>query len=54
MEVEAQAKLNLTFEVLGRRGDGYHEVKTVMQTVGLSRPDFAGTLAHPARRLRQP
>ena len=36
MEVEAQAKLNLTFEVLGRRDDGYHEVKTVMQTVGLS------------------
>ena len=36
MDVEAQAKLNLTFEVLGKRGDGYHEVKTVMQTVGLS------------------
>ena len=36
MEVEAQAKLNFTFEVLGKRGDGYHEVKTVMQTVGLS------------------
>ena len=36
MEVEAQAKLNLTFEVLGKRGDGYHEVKTVMQTVDLS------------------
>ena len=36
MEVEAQAKLNLTFEVLGKRGDGYHEVKTVMQTVGLA------------------
>ena len=36
MEVEAQAKLNLTFEVLGKRDDGYHEVKTVMQTIGLS------------------
>lgn len=36
MEVEAQAKLNLTFEVLGKRSDGYHEVKTVMQTVGLA------------------
>ncbi len=32
----AHAKLNLTFEVLGKRGDGYHEVKTVMQTIGLS------------------
>ena len=36
MEIDAHAKLNLTFEVLGKRGDGYHEVKTVMQTVGLS------------------
>ena len=36
MEIEAHAKLNLSFEVLGRRADGYHEVKTVMQTVGLS------------------
>ena len=36
MEVEAQAKLNLTFEILGKRRDGFHEVKTVMQTVGLS------------------
>lgn len=36
MRIEAHAKLNLAFEVLGRRADGYHEVKTVMQTVGLS------------------
>ena len=42
MEVEAQGKLNLTFEVLGRRSDGYHEVKTVMQTIGLSRPALPG------------
>ena len=36
MQVDAHAKLNLTFEVLGKRADGYHEVKTVMQTIGLS------------------
>ena len=36
LQVEAHAKLNLAFEVLGKRADGYHEVKTVMQTVGLS------------------
>ena len=36
MQVEAYAKLNLTFEVLGKRSDGYHEVKTVMQTVRLA------------------
>ncbi len=32
----ASAKVNLTFEVLGRRPDGYHEIATVMQTVDLS------------------
>lgn len=36
MQVDAYAKLNLTFEVLGKRGDGYHEIKTVMQTVNLA------------------
>lgn len=36
MQIEAHAKLNLAFEVLGKRADGYHDVKTVMQTVGLS------------------
>ena len=36
MQIDAYAKLNLTFEVLGKRTDGYHEVKTVMQTVGLA------------------
>lgn len=36
MEIDAYAKLNLTFEVLGKRPDGYHEVKTVMQTVDLA------------------
>ena len=36
MQIDAYAKLNLAFEVLGKRADGYHEVKTVMQTVGLS------------------
>ena len=36
MQIEAYAKLNLALEVLGKRADGYHEVKTVMQTVGLS------------------
>jgi 4-diphosphocytidyl-2-C-methyl-D-erythritol kinase len=31
----APAKLNLSLEVLGRRPDGYHELATVFQTVGL-------------------
>ena len=36
MEVFAYAKLNLTFEVLGRRSDGFHQVATIMQTIGLA------------------
>ena len=35
VEVRAYAKINLTLEVLGRRSDGYHEVRTVLQTIGL-------------------
>lgn len=31
----APAKVNWTLEVLGRRPDGYHEVRTVLQTVDL-------------------
>lgn len=31
----APAKLNLTLEVLGRRPDGFHEIRSVVQTVGL-------------------
>jgi 4-diphosphocytidyl-2-C-methyl-D-erythritol kinase len=35
LEVLAFAKLNLTLEVLGRRSDGYHEVRTILQTIDL-------------------
>lgn len=31
----AFAKLNLTLDVLGRRDDGYHDLKSVMQTVSV-------------------
>lgn len=36
LELLAPAKLNLVFEVLGRRPDGYHEVATVMHTLDLA------------------
>ncbi|MCE2464205.1 MAG: 4-(cytidine 5'-diphospho)-2-C-methyl-D-erythritol kinase, partial [Dehalococcoidia bacterium] len=36
MEIKAYAKINLTLEVLGRRPDGYHEVRTVLQTIDLT------------------
>jgi 4-diphosphocytidyl-2-C-methyl-D-erythritol kinase len=33
MIVVAPAKLNLTLEVLGKREDGYHEIKSIIQTI---------------------
>ena len=36
MEARAYAKINLTLEVLGRREDGYHEVRTILQTIDLA------------------
>jgi 4-diphosphocytidyl-2-C-methyl-D-erythritol kinase len=32
---KAYAKINLTFEVLGKRPDGYHEIVSVMQAISL-------------------
>lgn len=36
LTIQAPAKLNLTLDVLGKRVDGYHEMKMVMQSVALS------------------
>ena len=33
--IQANAKINLTLDILGKRPDGYHEVAMVMQSVGL-------------------
>ena len=35
IEIPAYAKVNFTLEVLTRRGDGYHEIVSIMQTVSL-------------------
>ncbi len=35
LTVLAPAKLNLTLEVLGKRPDGFHEIRSVMQTINL-------------------
>jgi 4-diphosphocytidyl-2-C-methyl-D-erythritol kinase len=35
LTVRAPAKINLLLEVLGRRPDGFHEIRTVMQAVSL-------------------
>ncbi|MCR5301438.1 MAG: 4-(cytidine 5'-diphospho)-2-C-methyl-D-erythritol kinase [Lachnospiraceae bacterium] len=35
MKIDAHAKINLGLDVIRRRDDGYHEVRMIMQTVGL-------------------
>jgi 4-diphosphocytidyl-2-C-methyl-D-erythritol kinase len=35
MELKAYAKINLSLDVLYKRKDGYHEVRMIMQSVGL-------------------
>ena len=34
MKCRSFAKINLGIEVLGKRDDGYHEIRTLFQTVG--------------------
>ncbi len=36
MRIRAYAKLNLTLDVLGKRPDGYHDLRMLMQTVALA------------------
>lgn len=35
IKIAAPAKINLFLEILGKRPDGYHEIETVMQGIGL-------------------
>ena len=35
IRIKAHAKINLSLEILGKRSDGYHNLISVMQTVGL-------------------
>ncbi len=35
LKMNAPAKLNLVLEVLGRRADGYHDIRSIMQTISL-------------------
>src|ERR1051326_9566455 len=35
MRVRAPAKINLSLRVLGKRGDGFHEIETLMSPVSL-------------------
>ncbi len=33
--IKAKAKINIALDIVGKRDDGYHEIKTIMQTVDL-------------------
>jgi len=35
LTLQAPAKLNLTLEVLGKRHDGFHEIRSVIQAINL-------------------
>ena len=51
-ERAAYAKLNLTLDVLGRREDGYHDLRMVMQTVSLTDRLTIETGGEPRVRVR--
>ncbi len=51
MEIQAPAKINLFLEVLRRRDDGYHELRTLMCCIGLY-DTLKVTLGGPASRIR--
>ncbi|OGI03711.1 MAG: 4-(cytidine 5'-diphospho)-2-C-methyl-D-erythritol kinase [Candidatus Melainabacteria bacterium GWF2_37_15] len=35
IKIKTPAKINLVLEILGRRADGFHEIRSIMQTVSL-------------------
>ena len=46
INLKALAKINLGLDVLGKREDGYHEVRMVMQTIHLyDRVDIKNTIS---------
>lgn len=52
LQLLAPAKLNLTLEVLGRRTDGFHEIRSVVQTISLYDTVTAAPAAQLALRCR--
>ena len=48
VRIRAPAKLNLDLRVLGKRADGYHELRTILQTISLA--DAIHLSFTPARR----
>src|SRR5262245_21444059 len=52
VRINAPAKINLVLRVLDRRPDGYHNLWSVMQTVGLEDELYMGLSARAGVRLQ--
>lgn len=52
MEYKAYAKINLGLDVIRRREDGYHEVRMIMQNIGLHDVLIFEKSEHPGIRIR--
>ena len=49
--IKARAKINLALDIVGRRPDGYHELRTVMQTLALYDGVYIQKIEKPAVKL---
>lgn len=49
--LKARAKINVGLDVVGKRADGYHELRTVMQTLGLHDTVFIKKIDKPILKL---
>jgi len=49
VQIPAFAKVNLSLDILGKRPDGYHELRTVYQTISLH--DDLTFRSYPGRRI---
>ena len=49
---EAYAKLNLTLDILGKRSDGYHDMRMIMQEISLCDTLTINMAEDPGIRLR--
>jgi 4-diphosphocytidyl-2-C-methyl-D-erythritol kinase len=52
VRIPAYAKVNLRLEILGRRADGYHELRTIFQSITLHDTLTLGTIPEPRIDLR--
>ena len=52
ISVKARAKINLTLDVTGKRPDGYHELRMIMQTVELSDKVFIKKIEKPVIKIK--